>query len=200
MFVSLSDEQRRFVQTVRELAQSEFRPRALRYMDGTFPWENMRALAELGVLGMAVPQEYGGLGLPVFDTALVLEEIAKTCYVTAMAVLGEGGVQTRIIATYAPEAIKRRILPAVCSGECLLAICMTEPDAGTDVASYKTNVDRVGNRLRLNGVKTLISRAEEAGMFVVFTRVDRRPDREGIGCLLVEKNTPGFIVTGTYPR
>ena len=106
MFPSLSDEQRRFVQTVRDLAQGEFRARALHYMDGTFPWENMRQLAELGVLGMAVPQEYGGLGLPVFDTALVLEEIAKVCYVTAMAVLGEVGVQTRVIATYAPEAIK----------------------------------------------------------------------------------------------
>src|ERR1700723_2342609 len=198
MFVSLSDEQRRFVQTVRDLAQREFRPHALRYMDGTFPWENMRALAELGVLGMAVPEEYGGLGLPVFDTALVLEEIAKVCYVTAMAVLGEVGAQTRIISTYAPEAIKRRVLPAVCSGECLLAICMTEPDAGTDVASYRTNVDRVGNKLKLNGVKTLISRAEEAGMFVVFTRVDKKPGREGIGCVLVEKGTPGFSVTGSY--
>ncbi|MBV9816534.1 MAG: acyl-CoA dehydrogenase family protein, partial [Alphaproteobacteria bacterium] len=120
MFVSLSDEQRRFVQTVRDLAQREFRPRALRYMDGTFPWDNMRDLARLGVLGMAVPEEYGGLGLPGFDTALVLEEIAQVCYVTAMAVLGEVGVQTRIIATYAPEPIKERILPAVCSGDCLL--------------------------------------------------------------------------------
>ena len=198
MFVSLSDEQRRFVQTVRDLAQREFRPQALRYMDGTFPWENMRALAALGVLGMAVPEEYGGLGLPVFDTALVLEEIAKTCYVTAMAVLGEVGVQTRIIATYAPEEIKARILPAVCSGDAILAICMTEPDAGTDVASYKTNVDTGGKSLRLNGVKTLISRADEAQMFVVFTRVDRRPGREGIGCVLVERGTPGFSVTGTY--
>jgi alkylation response protein AidB-like acyl-CoA dehydrogenase len=198
VFTSLSDEQRQFVQTVRDLAQGEFRTRALKYMDGTFPWENMRQLAELGVLGMAVPEEYGGLGLPVFDTALVLEEIAKVCYVTAMAVLGEVGVQTRIIAAYAPEPIKQRILPAVVSGECLLAICMTEPDAGTDVANYKTNVDHAGNRLRLNGVKTLISRAEEAGMFVVFTRVDKKPGREGIGCVLVEKGTPGFSVTGTY--
>ena len=198
MFAHLSDEQRRFVQTVRDLAQGEFRGRALDYQDGTFPWQNMRKLAEIGVLGMAVPEEYGGLGLPVFDTALVLEEIAKVCYVTAMAVLGEVGVQTRVIAAYAPEAIKRRVLPAVATGECLLAICMTEPDAGTDVANYKTNVDRIGNRLRLNGVKTLISRAEEAGMFVIFTRVDRRPGREGIGCVLVEKGTPGFSVTGTY--
>jgi len=198
VFTSLSDEQRQFIGTVRELAQGEFRTRAQDYMNGLFPWENMHRLAELGVLGMAVPQEYGGLGLPVFDTALVLEEIAKVCYVTAMAVLGEVGVQTRIIAAYAPEPIKQRILPAVVSGECLLAICMTEPDAGTDVASYRTNVDRVGNRLRLNGVKTLISRAEEAGMFVVFTRIDKKPGREGIGCVLVEKGTPGFSVTGTY--
>ena len=198
MFVSLSDEQRRFVQTVRDLAQREFRSRALKYMDGSFPWENMRALAELGVLGMAVPEEYGGLGLPVFDTALVLEEIAKVCYVTAMAVLGEVGVQTRIIAAYAPEPIKQRILPAVCSGDCLLAICMTEPDAGTDVANYRTNVDHVGNSLRLNGVKTLISRADEAGMFIVFTRVDKQPGRAGIGCVLAEKGIPGFSVTGKF--
>ncbi len=198
MLTTLTDQQRQFIESVRELAQREFRDRAQRYMTGAFPWENMRALAELGVLGMAVPEEYGGLGLPVFDTALVLEEIAKVCYVTAMAVLGEVGVQTRIIAAYAPEPIKRRILPAVVSGECLLAICMTEPDAGTDVANYKTNVDRVGNKLRLNGAKTLISRAEEAGLFVVFTRIDKKPGREGIGCVLVEKGTPGFSVTGTY--
>src|SRR6516225_9857347 len=198
VFVSLSDEQRRFVQTLRELAQREFRSRALRYMDGTFPWENMRQLAEIGVLGMSVPEEYGGLGLPVFDTALVLEEIAKTCYVTAMAALGEVGVQTRIIATYAPEAIKRRILPGVCSGEHVLAICMTEPDAGTDVANYRTNTDVRGDRLVLNGVKTLISRADEAVMFVVFTRIDRTPGRAGIGCVLVERETPGFEVTGRY--
>ena len=198
MFPTLTDEQRQFVQSVRALAQTEFRERAPRWMDGTFPWDNMKQLAELGVLGMAVPEEYGGLGLPVFDTALVLEEIAKTCYVTAMAVLGEVGVQTRIISHYAPEAIKRRILPQVCSGEAILAICMTEPDAGTDVANYKTNTDRVGNKLRLNGVKTLISRAPEAAMFVVFTRVDKKPGREGIGCVLVERGTPGFSVTGAY--
>src|SRR6266446_2773067 len=113
----LTDEQRRIVGTVREVTQGEFKPRGLKYMDGTFPWDNIRRLAEIGVLGMAVPEAYGGSQLGVFDTALVLEEIAKGCYVTAMAVLGEVGVQTRIIATYAPETIKQRLLPAVCSGE-----------------------------------------------------------------------------------
>jgi alkylation response protein AidB-like acyl-CoA dehydrogenase len=183
---------------VRDLTQGEFKPRALGFMDGTFPWENMRQLAKLGVLGMAVPEEYGGLGLPVLDTALVLEEIAKGCYVTAMAVLGEVGVQARIIATYAPEHIRQRILPAVCTGECILAVCMTEPDAGTDVANYTTNAEIRGDVVRVTGVKTLISRADEAGVFVVFTRVDQRRGREGIGCVLIEKETPGLAVTGKY--
>jgi len=194
----LTDEQRRFVHTVRELAQAEFKPRGQKYLDGTFPWENMKALADLGVLGMAVPEPYGGLGLSVLDTALVLEEIAKTCYPTAMAVLGEVGVQTRIIATYAPDAIKARVLPGVCRGETILAICLTEPDAGTDVANYRTNVDIAGDRLVLNGVKTLISRGDEAHAFVVFTRVDKKPGREGIGCVVVEKGTPGLNITGTF--
>ena len=198
MDFQLSDDQKRIISSVRDLAQSEFKPDAQKYMDGTFPWANMRKLADIGVLGMSVPEEYGGLGLPVFDTALVLEEIAKVCYVTAMATLGEAGVQTRVIATYAPTSIRERILPRVVTGDCILAICMTEPHAGTDVANYRTNAEVKGDRVILNGVKTLISRAKEAGMFVVFTRIDGRPGREGIGCVLVAPGTPGFEVTGTY--
>ncbi|MDH5748417.1 MAG: acyl-CoA dehydrogenase family protein [Rhodospirillales bacterium] len=196
--ISLTSEQKQMVMTVREITQKEFKPNGLRYMDGTFPWENIKRLAEIGVLGMAVPEAYGGLGLPVFDTALILEEIAKGCYVTAMAVLGEVGVQTRIISTYAPETIKQNILPGVCTGENILAICMTEPDAGTDVANYKTNAEVRGERVILNGVKTLISRAEEACMFVVFTRIDKTPGAEGIGCALVERGAPGLEVTGSF--
>ena len=193
--MKLTQEQRQIVDAVRDLTQGEIKARAQGYMDGTFPWENMRQLAALGVLGMAVPEEYGGLGLPVFDTALVLEEIAKGCYVTAMAVLGEVGVQTRIISTYAPEAIKRRLLPEVCTGDCILAVCMTEPDAGTDVANYRTNVQKTANGLVLNGVKTLISRAEEARAFVVFSRINGMPGQKGIGCVLIEKGTPGLQIT-----
>jgi alkylation response protein AidB-like acyl-CoA dehydrogenase len=198
MDFQLSEQQRRIIAAVRDLAQGEFKTNAQRYMDGTFPWENMKKLADIGVLGMSVPEEYGGLGLPVFDTALVLEEIAKTCYVTAMATLGEAGVQTRVISTYAPPSIRDRILPRVVSGDCILAVCMTEPHAGTDVANYRTNATIKGDRVVLNGTKTLISRAREAGMFVVFTRIDGRPGREGIGCVLLEPDTPGFEVTGTY--
>jgi alkylation response protein AidB-like acyl-CoA dehydrogenase len=198
MDFKLGDQQREMVASVRDLAQTVFKPNAMRWMDGTFPWDNMKKLAELGVLGMSVPEEYGGLGLPILDTALILEEIAKVDYVTAMAVLGEAGVQTRVIARYAPPSIRERILPQVVSGDCILAVCMTEPHAGTDVANFRTNTRIVGDRLILKGTKTLISRAREAGMFVVFTRVDGKPGREGIGCVLLEPQTKGFEVTATY--
>ncbi len=194
----ISADQRAMVGAVRAVAQKEFRARAPQYMDGSFPWENIRILARMGVLGMAVPEEYGGTGMGVLDTALVLEEIAKVCYVTAMAVMGEVGVQTRIISTFAPEHIKRRILPKVCTGEHILAVCMTEPHAGTDVANYRTNATITGDRVRLKGVKTLISRVDEAQVFIVFSRIDGRPGREGIGCVLIERDTPGFSVTSRY--
>src|SRR5258708_4078858 len=115
-----------------------------------------------------------------------------------MALMGEVGVQVRVISRYAPEPRKRDILPKVCWGDALLAVCMTEPHAGTDVANYRTNTTIRGDRATVKGVKTLISRADEAEWFVVFSRIDGKPGREGIGCALVNRHTPGFSVTARY--
>ncbi len=194
----MNPEQRAMVGSVRDLVQAKFRPRVKKWQDGTFPFENIKDLADIGVLGMAVPEEYGGLGLPVLDCVLVLEEIAKVCYVTAMAVMSAMGAQNRIISVYAPEDMKQKFLPGVVTGETILAICMTEPHAGTDVANYKTNTVVRNDRVVVNGVKTLISRADEAHCFIVFTRVNGVPGREGIGCVLVDPKTPGFEVTARY--
>ena len=198
MDFKLSDEQREFVSVVRKVCQKEFAPRAIKYLDGTWPAENMKTLAEIGVLGMSVPTEYGGSGLGILDTVLVLEEIGKVCYVTAMAVLGEVGVQCRIISTYAPESIKQKILPRVASGDAILAICMTEPNAGTDVPNYTTNTVIKGDRIVINGRKTLISRADIAEMFVVFTRVDSVPGAKGIGCVLIPGGVKGLVAEPKY--
>ena len=198
MDFKITEEQRAFVETVRKACQKEFAPRAKKYLDGTWPAENMKRLGELGVLGMSVPEEYGGSGLSILDTVLILEEIGKVCYVTAMAALGELGTQTRIISTFAPESIKEKILPRVATGEAILAICMTEPDAGTDVPNYKTNCEIKGDRVILRGAKTLISRADIAEMFVVFTRVNGVPGAPGIGCILVPGGTKGLHAKATY--
>jgi alkylation response protein AidB-like acyl-CoA dehydrogenase len=195
----LTDEQRALIDAVRRLArEKDFRGNSAKYMDGTYPLENLKELAKIGVLGMSIPEEYGGSNLHVFETALVLEEIAKNCYPTAMGVMSSLGVQTRVIATYAPEATKREILPKVATGEIALAVCMTEPHAGTDVPNYRTNTIIRGERAVISGVKTLISKAMEAEWFVVFSRINGIPGRDGIGCVLVNRNYPGFEVTARY--
>jgi|Laugresbdmm110sd_1035091.scaffolds.fasta_scaffold02456_5 alkylation response protein AidB-like acyl-CoA dehydrogenase len=195
----LTEEQRALIGAVRTLAKDkDFKGNSIKYMDGTYPWDNLNELAKIGVLGMSVPEEYGGSNLRVFETALVLEEVAKNCYNTAMALMGMLGVQVRVISTYAPESLKREILPKVCSGENHLAVCMTEPHAGTDVPNYRTNTIINGSRAVINGVKTLISRANEAEWFVVFSRIDSTPGKHGIGCVLLNRNTPGFEVTARY--
>ena len=198
MKLELTDEQRAMVDAVRQLAQEKFKGRVQKWQDGTFPYENLDDLAEIGVLGMAVPEEFGGLGLPVLDCVLVLEEVAKVCYVTAMAAMSAMGAQNRIIAAYAPKHVQERFLPGVITNKVILAICMTEPHAGTDVANYRTNTVINGDTVVLNGTKTLISRADEAHCFIVFTRVDSVPGAEGIGCVLVDPSTPGFEVTARY--
>ncbi|MGA9866185.1 MAG: acyl-CoA dehydrogenase family protein, partial [Acetobacteraceae bacterium] len=121
----LTEEQHRLIETVRRVTQERFKPDALRYLDGTFPWPNLKLLAEIGVAGMTVPEAYGGLGLGTLESALVLEEIAKGCYATAMMMLGEIGVQCRIVSYFAPEPLKQRLLPRIVAGECVMAICIT---------------------------------------------------------------------------
>ena len=104
----LSDEQREMIDTLRKFRQRELAPRAVRWLNGEYPYENLRQLAQMGILGMSVPEEYGGSSATVLDAVLAMEEIGKSCYVTALAALGEIGVQTRIISEFAPEPLKRK--------------------------------------------------------------------------------------------
>jgi len=198
MDFKISEEQRQMVAMVRDVTQREFKPHAARYHDGSFPWDNLKRLGELGITGMAVPTEYGGLGLGTLDVALVLEEMAKGCYATAMMMLGELGVQTRIISAFAPESIKQRMLPKIATGNFVLAICITEPDAGSDAGAMRTNTTLGATTAIVRGAKTMISRAEEADVFIVFTRIDNIPGGKGIGCVLVEKDMPGLHAKASF--
>jgi len=198
MNFNLTPEQREFVQAIRRVRVKELAPRSPRWLNGDFPHENMKSLAKIGVLGMAIPEEYGGTDASVLDTVLALEEISRACYVTGVAVEGEIGVQARIIANYAPENLKQRYLPGVASGESVLSICMTEPDAGTDVPNYRTNARIEGDKVIVRGAKTLISRADIADVLITFTRVNGTPGAAGIGCVLVPRGTKGLTTKASY--
>src|SRR5579859_4350724 len=178
MDFQLTPEQRELQMLVRTVARRELVPLASRWdRSHEFPWASIKPLTQIGVLGLTIPQQYGGLGGSWFEAVLAIEEIASACYQTAMAVLGELGVQTQAIVHYGSEAHKQRYLPAIASGELICAICMTEADAGSDVGSIVTRAteDPDAHGYVINGGKVLISRADVAGVFLTFVRFGSAP-------------------------
>ncbi|MBV9912939.1 MAG: acyl-CoA dehydrogenase family protein, partial [Sinobacteraceae bacterium] len=195
MDFQLSTEQRELQNLVREIAQQQIKPLASSWdRSHEFPWESIRALANAGILGLTIPEQYGGAGGSWFEAVLAIEEVARACYQTAMAVLGELGVQTQVIVHYGTDAQKERYLPAIARGELICAICMTEPDAGSDVGAIQTRAEAVDGGYVLNGSKVLISRADVAGIFVTFVRFGNAPGSRGVGAVLIERDTPGLEI------
>ncbi len=191
----LSDEQRELQQLVHDVAQKELKPRAAEW-DRThaFPWTSIGKLAEVGVLGLTIPAEYGGFGKSWFEAVLAMEEVARACYQTAMALLGELGVQTQAIVHYGTEEQKARYLPSVARGELMCAICMTESDVGSDMGAIATRAVEHGGGYVINGSKALISRADVAGVFLTFVRFGETPGTRGVGAVLVDRDTPGLEI------
>ena len=195
MDFKLTEEQQAMRAMVREVAEREFKPRALEWeRTSEFPWPNMKLLGELGILGLSIPEEYGGAGGTWLDAAIALEEIGRCCYVTAMAVLGEVGVQSQAIVNYGSEEQKREYLPRIASGEIMCAVCITEPEAGSDAGSMTTWAREDGDHYVVNGHKAFISRGDVAELFLTYVRFGDVPGTRGVGALLIERDTPGFTV------
>lgn len=196
-----SEAQRSLAARVRAIAEEHFAPRSLEWEEtGAFPAPNLRLLADAGILGIAVPEEYGGGGGTWLDSAVVLEEIARTCYATAMATLGELGVQSRAIAAFADDALKADLLPGIARGNVICSICITEADSGSDVGSIATRAVPVVDGYRLTGAKALISRLDVAGVMLVCTRFGTGGGSglSDVGFLVVERDRPGVEVTGAH--
>ena len=194
MDFDLTPDQRELEALARRVA-TEFRARAEELQtSGEFPWANMKRLGELGLLGVTIPEEYGGTGGNLMDAVIVLEQLAQGCYITAMAVLGEIGVQSQVLLHYASDTIKKRFLPGVVSGEKVLAICISEPEAGSDAGNMSTNAVKVEGGFKINGGKVWISRADVADLFILYTRFEGVPGSAGVGAVVVERGVPGFTV------
>jgi alkylation response protein AidB-like acyl-CoA dehydrogenase len=191
----LTPEQHDLQELVRTVARKELKPLTGRWdRSHEFPWDSIKILTQIGVLGLTIPRAYGGLGGSWFEAVLAIEEIASACYQTAMAVLGELGVQTQAIVHFGSEAHKQRYLPAVARGELMCAICMTEPDVGSDLGSIRTRAVKDGDDYVINGGKVLISRADVAGVFLTFVRFGDTPGSRGVGAVLIDRDTPGLEI------
>ncbi|HLZ32045.1 MAG TPA: acyl-CoA dehydrogenase family protein [Chloroflexota bacterium] len=195
MDFQLTPEQRELQMLVRTVARRELVPLASRWdRSHEFPWASIKPLTQIGVLGLTIPQQYGGLGGSWFEAVLAIEEIASACYQTAMAVLGELGVQTQAIVHFGSEAHKQRYLPPVARGELMCAICMTEADVGSDLGALTTRAVADGDGYVINGGKVLISRADVAGVFLTFVRFGDTPGSQGVGAVLIDRDTPGLEI------
>jgi butyryl-CoA dehydrogenase len=200
MDFQLTAAQRMLKQTAHRVVERELRPRAARWdREDAFPWENIPILAEVGFLGITLPREYGGGGGTTLDAVLVMEEISRACPPSAFLVSCQTGFGPKAIALYGSEEQRQRYLPPVMRGELLMGWAMTEPGAGSDIGSIQTTAVRDGDQYVLRGQKTFISLAHAAHAFFVIARIGNTPGLDGLGALIVPKDTPGFVV-GTKLR
>ncbi|MCX5759285.1 MAG: acyl-CoA dehydrogenase family protein, partial [Candidatus Hydrogenedentes bacterium] len=197
----LSDEQIEFQQMVRKFARNEIAPLAATIdEEERFPFESFKKMADLGLLGICVPEEYGGVGQSVLTFCVVMEEIAYACAATAMSYTVSSALCGHNLASNGSEEQKRRYLPELASGRKIFSIAMTEPEAGSDVLSMQTFAERKGDEYVINGSKTFITNAPVAEVFLVYVRTDRAAGPRGLSLLIVEKGAPGFTIGQPFKK
>ena len=194
MDFTLTEEQRALKDSVSQFAQRELPEIAREIEENDEPpsLELRKRFGELGYLGVNLPTEYGGGGMTHFDAVLVLEELAKVSIAVAFPIFESCFGPTLAIAHFGNEAMKQRILPKVCSGETVVAVAMSEPDAGSALTDLKTQLSRTDGRLLLNGNKRWSSGAGHSETYVVYSRMDDSPGAKSIGAVVVEKGAAGF--------
>jgi alkylation response protein AidB-like acyl-CoA dehydrogenase len=198
----LTDEQRLFRQTLRDFADREIMPVAQELeKSGTYPGEIAERLKELGLFGLNVPEEYGGLGIDRVSYALAFEEIARA-WLGAAGLFGIHSVACWLVARNGTEDQKRRYLPAMATGELRSGLGLTEPGAGTDLQGIVTTATRDGGDYVVSGTKTWITNARVAGMLPVLVKTDRsaRKPHQGMSVLLIDTDTSGFTVSRDLPK
>lgn len=191
----LTEEQRMVRDMVRKLAQGEIAPRAAEYdRRHEYPWKNLEKMGELGLMGMPIPDEYGGAGYDFLSYILTIEEISRACASTGVILAVHTSVGSLPILYLGTEEQKRKYLPRLASGEWIGAFALTEPNAGSDAANISTTAYLDGDHYILNGSKIFITSGGQASLYITFVTLDRNKGRNGITCLIVEKDTPGFSI------
>ncbi|GBD41346.1 Acryloyl-CoA reductase (NADH) [bacterium HR39] len=184
------------VATVRRFVRERLVPREAEVAESDrIPPEIVEQMRQLGLFGLSIPQEYGGLGLSLSEEIRIAFELGWTSPAFRSLIGTNNGIGSQGIVMDGTEEQKRRYLPRLASGELIASFCLTEPDAGSDAASLRTTAVRDGNHYVLNGTKRYITNAPEAGLFTVMARTGPRElGARGISAFLVERDTPGLRV------
>jgi len=201
MDFDLAEELLEIQRTVRQLCLEEVVPHARAWDEaGAFPHAVVRKIGELGLMGIAVPEAYGGAGLGALATAVVVEEVARHDGSLALTVASHNGLGQGHLLRFGTEAQKQRWLPPLARGEKLAAWALTEPGSGSDAASLRTTAVRRGGGWVLDGTKTFITQGTVGDTFVVLALTDPARRQHGITAFVLEKGMKGFTQKAIHDK
>ena len=195
MDFSLDEQHEMLRDMARDFAQNEVAPGAAeRDATGAYPADIVRKMADLGLLGVAVPEQWGGAGMDNLAYIVALEEICVACASTGVIMSVNNSLVCDPIRRYSTDEQKERILKPLAAGELLGAYCLSEAGSGSDSAALITVADKTGDSWTLNGTKCWVTNGSQADIFIIFATTDRDKGHRGITAFLVEKSRSGFSV------
>jgi len=190
---SRDDHARQLAAVAADIARQRYAPRAAAWdaERKAFPQEERRYLGSLGLLGICLPEQFGGSGAPLLDALIVIEELAKECMPAAFQVFEANTGPARVLSLIGSEELQHRFLPGVITGEISIALAISEPDAGSAATDITTRAKYADGAYTINGAKRWTSNGGEADAYLVYTRLSDEPGSKGIGALIVEADRPG---------
>jgi len=193
MKLQFTEEQQMMRNMVRDFAKEHISPFVANMENGEFPREVLYKMGELGLMGIPIPEKYGGAEMDFMSYIIAIHEISKVSPTIGVILSVHTSVGTNPIVYFGTEEQKQHYVPKLASGEWLGAFCLTEPSAGSDAASLKTKAVKEGDFYRINGSKVFITNAGEADVYIVFASTDPAKGSKGISAFIVEKGTPGLV-------
>jgi acyl-CoA dehydrogenase len=194
MELRFTEEQQMMRKMVRDFAETEIQPFIEKMEEGQFPREILNKMAELGLMGITIPEKYGGSEMDFTSYIIAIHELSKVSATIGVILSVHTSVGTNPILYFGNEDQKQKYLPKLATGEYLGAFCLTEPSAGSDAKSLKTKAEKRDDHYVLNGSKVFITNGGEADTYIVFAATDLSKGSRGVSALIVEKDTPGLVI------
>lgn len=194
MNLTFTKEQEMMRKMVRDFAENEIAPFVEKMEKGVFPRALLKKMGKLGLMGIPVPEQYGGSEMDFISYVIAIHEISRVSPTIGVILSVHTSVGTNPILYFGTEEQKQKYVPKLTSGEYLGAFCLTEPSSGSDAASLKSRAVRNGDFYKINGSKVFITNGGEAQVYIVFASTNPEAGSKGISAFIVEKDTPGFII------
>src|SRR5690625_1990099 len=195
MNMHLTEEREMMRRMVQDFAREKVVPEIERMeSEDRFPKEIIQQMGELGLMGIPIPEQYGGSGMDFTSYMIAIHELSKVSAALGVILSVHTSVGTNPILHFGSELQKQQYLPKLSSGEYLGAFALTEPGAGSDAGSLKTTAKKAGNHYILNGTKSFITNGSEADLLITFARTSNEGRTKGISAFIVDKDSPGLMI------